>query len=125
MMFGKKIADKEVSRIAVFFMMFVAALFVISIASSASAYPFALQGKVISVDSDGKKLVLQEERCGMNGGQFGFTWDRQSTVMIGDNFAAFSDIRPGDDIIVTYYESSPGLYVAEDINIPDMLREHC
>lgn len=124
MMFGKKSIDKKVNRLAVFFMMFVAALFVISIASSASAYPFALQGKVASIDSDGKRLTLQEDQCGMSG-QFGFTWDRNATVMRGNDFVSFNDIRVGDDIIVTYYEKSPGLYVAEDINIPAMLLQHC
>lgn len=124
MMFDKKTIDKKVNRFAVFFMMFVAALFVISIASSASAYPFALQGKVASIDSDGKKLTLQEDQCGMSG-RFGITWDDSSTVMRGNDFVSFSDIRVGDDVIVTYYEKSPGLYVAEDINIPDMLLPHC
>ncbi|MFI5295109.1 MAG: hypothetical protein ACHQ0Y_08820 [Thermodesulfovibrionales bacterium] len=124
MMFDKKTLDKKVNRLAVFFMMFVAALFVISIASSASAYPFALQGKVASIDSGGKKLTLQEDQCGMSG-QYGFTWDDRATVMRGNDFVSFSDIRVGDDVIVSYYEKSPGLYVAEDINIPDMLLPHC
>jgi len=125
MMFDKKTIDKKVNRLAVFFMMFVAALFVISIASSASAYPFELQGKVTAIDSAGKKLTLQEDQCGMSGGKFGITWDDSSTVMRGNDFVSFDDIKVGDNVIVTYYEKSPGLYVAEDINIPDMLRQHC
>jgi hypothetical protein len=123
-MIGRKTIDEKVNRLAVFFMMFVAALFAISIASSASAFPFALQGKVTSIDSDGKKLTLQEDQCGMSG-QYGFTLDRDSTVMRGNDFVSFSDIRVGDEVIVTYFEKSPGLYVAEDINITDMLRQHC
>lgn len=124
MMFDKKTIDKKVNRLAVFFMMFVAALFVISIASSASAYPFALQGKVVAIDSDGKKLTLQEDQCGMSG-QFGITWDNNTTVMRGNDFLSFNDIKVGDDVIVTYYEKSTGQYVAEEIDIPSMLLQHC
>jgi hypothetical protein len=125
MMFGKKSLDmKKMNHFAVFFMMFVAALFVISMASSAGAFPFTLQGKVVAIDSDGKRLTLQEDQCGMSG-QFGITWDRNATVTRGNDFVSFNDIRDGDDVIVTYYEKSPGLYVAEDINIPDMLSQHC
>ncbi len=124
MMFDKKTMDNKVNRLAVFFMMFVAALFVISIASSASAYPFAFQGKVAAIDSDGKRLTLQEDQCGMSG-QFGITWDNSSTVMRGNNFVSFNDIKVGDEVTVTYYEKSPGLYLAEDIAIPDILRQHC
>ena len=124
MMFDKKTIDHKVSRLAVFFMMFVAALFVISIASTASAFPFSLQGKVAAIDSAGKTLTLQEDKCGMSG-KFGLTWDNDTTVMRGNDFAAFNDIRVGDDVIVTYYESSSGQYVAEDIDIPAMLSQNC
>ncbi len=125
-MFGKKNIDKKVRVAAVFFMMFVAALFVISMAGSASAYPFALQGKVVSIDADSQKLTLQEDQCGMSG-LFGFTWDNHATVMRGNDFVSFNDIRVGDDVIVTYYEKNPGEYVAEDIDIPTsaMQFQHC
>lgn len=124
-MFDKKTIDKKVSRLAVFSMMFVAALFVISIASTASAFPFSLQGKVAAIDSAGKSLTLQEERCGITGGKFGITWDNSSTVMRGNDFVSFNDIKVGDSVIVTYYEASPGLYVAEDIDISAVLSQHC
>ncbi len=123
-MSGKKSIEKKVNRLAVFFMMFVAALFVISMASSASAYPFTLQGKVVSIDSNSKKLTLQEDQCGMSG-RYGITWDNNATVMRGNDFVSFNDIRAGDDVIVTYYEKSPGEYVAEDITIPTMVSPHC
>ncbi len=127
MMFDKKDINKRVNVAAVIFMMFVAALFVISMSSSASAYPFALQGKVVSIDANSKKLTLQEEQCGMSGGLFGITWGDHATVMRGNDFISFNDISVGDSVIVTYYEKSPGEYVAEDIDIPasGMLPQHC
>jgi hypothetical protein len=124
LMFDKKTIDKKVNMYAVFFMMFVAALFVISIASSASAFPFELQGKVTAIDSAGRQLTLQEDQCGMSG-QYGITWDSSATVMRGDDFVSFNDIKVGDDVIVTYYEKSPGLYLAEDIAIPAMPSPRC
>lgn len=120
MMFGRKTIDDRVNLYAVFFMMFVAALFVMSMAGSAGAYPFSLQGKVVAIDSNSKKLTLQEDQCGMSG-QYGITWGNHATVMRGNDFVSFDDIKVGDDVIVTYYEKSPGLYIAEDINIPDTL----
>ncbi len=123
-MFDRKTIDKEVSRLAIFFMMFVAALFVISIASPASAYPFQLQGKIVAIDSNSKKLTLQEDQCGMSG-EFGITWDNNATVMRGNDFVSFNDIKVGDDVIVTYYEKNPGEYVAEDIDIPSSMMRHC
>ncbi len=116
---GQKTVDKRINIYAVVFMMFVTALFVLSLANSASAYPFTLQGKVTSIDSDGKKLAIQEDQCGM-GGQYAFTWDNNATVMRGNEFLSFNDIAVGDEIRVTYYEKSPGLFVAENIDIPTM-----
>ncbi len=125
-MFDKNNIDKKVNLAAVFFMMFVAALFVISMSGSASAYPFALAGKVVSIDANSKTLTLQQDQCGLSG-QFGITWGDHSTVMRGDDFISFNDIRVGDNVIVTYYEKNPGEYVAEDIDIPasGMLPERC
>ncbi len=108
--------DKKVSLYAGVFMMVVAALFVMSLTGSAGAFPFALQGKVVAIDSGSHRLTLQEDQCGMSG-LYGLTWDDSSTVMRGNDFLSFNDIRPGDDITVRYYEKSPGLYLAEDINI--------
>ncbi len=108
--------DRKMSLYAGVFMMVLAALFVMSMTGSANAFPFALQGKVLTIDSGSHKLTLQEDQCGMSG-KYAFTWDDSSTVMRGSDFVSFNDIRTGDEISVTYYETSPGLYLAEDINI--------
>ena len=108
--------DRKINLYAGVFMMVLAALFVVSMAGSAGAFPFALQGKVVTIDNGSHKLTLQEDQCGMSG-QYGLTWDDSSTVMRGNDFVSFNDIRAGDEISVIYYEQSPGLYLAKDINI--------
>ncbi len=108
--------DRKLNLYTGFFMVVVAALFVMSMTGSASAFPFALQGKVIAIDGGSHKLTLQEDQCGMSG-QYGLTWNDSTTVMRGNDFVSFNDIRAGDEISVTYYEASPGLYLAEDIDI--------
>lgn len=125
-MFDRKDNRRKVNLYAVVFMMFVAALFVMSMAGSAGAFPFALQGKIIAIDNDSQKLTLQQDQCGMSG-QYGLTWDkRTTTVLRGRELVSFSDLKVGDDITVRYYEKSPGMYVAEDINIlPSAMAERC
>ncbi len=117
--------DRKFNLYAGVFMMVIAALFVLSMTGSAGAYPFAFQGRVVAIDGGSHKLTLQEDQCGMSG-SYGLTWDDSTTVMRGSDFVSFNDIRTGDEISVTYYETSPGLYLAEDINIlPAGVRENC
>lgn len=116
---------KKISLYAGVLMMVLTALFVISMTGSAGAFPFAIQGRVVSIDNGSHTLTLQENQCGMSG-VYGLAWDNTTTVMRGSDFASFGDIRSGDEITVTYFESSPGLYLAEDINIlPAGMRENC
>jgi hypothetical protein len=117
--------DRKINLYAGVFMVVVAALFVLSMTGSAGAFPFVLQGKVVTIDSGSHKLTLQEDQCGMSG-QYGIAWDDSTTVMRGSDFVSLNDLRVGDEISITYYESSPGLYIAEDINIlPAGVRENC
>ena len=116
---------KKISLYAGVLTMVLAALFVISMTGSAGAFPFALQGKVVTIDSGSHTFALQENQCGMSG-VYGLAWDSSTTVMRGNDFLSFGDIKAGDEITVRYYESSPGLYLAEDINIlPADMRENC
>ena len=103
----------------------VAALFVLSFSSLASAQPFAITGKIVALDSSSRILTLQQNQCGLSGTYY-FNWANDATVMKGKQPESFSNLKVGDEATVSYFQKADGNYVADDINImPAMMHERC
>ncbi len=115
----------EAARILMVPIVFLAVVFVMSVAFAATAQAFSITGKVVAIDT-GKKTISVAAYYGPDyalshhGGADRintFALKRGAEVMRGRSREHFRDIRVGDWVTVNYYEEGNGLIVADGIAI--------
>ncbi len=106
--------------------MVIAALFVVAFASVAFAFsagdtPFTYTGKIVAVDNANKILTVQ---AGPND-QLVFRLNDNGAIMKCGKPVAWSDLRSGDSVTLSYFEKSSGNYIADTITLAPSMMEHC
>jgi hypothetical protein len=103
--------------------LFVMAFAFPAFAFSTGATPFAYCGKVIAIDNAYRILTMQ---AGPNDQQI-FSMNTHATVSKCGELESFSNLKIGDEVTVSYYQTGDNNNVADDVSLvpSGMMGQHC
>ncbi len=106
--------------------MAIAAFFVMAFALSAFAFsaedtPFTYSGKIVAIDNASKILTIQAAP----NDQLSFNLNGNGTIMQCNKPVAWSNLKKGDSVTVSYFEKSDGNFVADTITLAPGMMGHC